>query len=133
MFSHGGAKVEPVPGSDAGPSLVDRLCAGEQPVRIDLGTTRSSDSLRSQCASGSVHLLFPNTRGGTRLRVTLNPSCKAPGSNPGVKADGLRLEGSVVLDMVTLRCVARIDLETLDGVAEVSRITEACSRENGDA
>ena len=50
---------------DDGPSLVDRLCAGEHPVEAALRPDRTVAALREAVERGYVFVRFTDTAGGT--------------------------------------------------------------------
>jgi uncharacterized protein YbdZ (MbtH family) len=114
------------PGIPGGPSLVERLSAGEHPVSFSCRPERSAHTLKERLDMGYVHLKFTGTRGGTELGVRLDP-----GSSDWSQADfqsgsgTVRLAGDLTLDYERVRCVATLDLTTLDGVGRLERLGEA--------
>jgi uncharacterized protein YbdZ (MbtH family) len=114
----------PVPPGPTGPTLVSRLCASEQPVKVVLRPEPSLERLRSALSREYVQLLFSSTDGGTEVGIRLS----APGAIDLSAADmtagtgTAQLIGNLVLDFEPLRCIARIDVTTLTGQARLERL-----------
>jgi hypothetical protein len=103
-------------------SLVDRLCSGEQRLEVRLRPEASASALHKRIELGHVHLLFPDTRGGTEVGVTLDPAAVELGDADFVAGTGrLTLVGHFTLDFVPLRCTAIIDLASLSGAGHLER------------
>jgi uncharacterized protein YbdZ (MbtH family) len=116
------APVEP--GDDA-PPLVDRLCTGEHPVIFNSRPARTAQALKERIALGYVHVKFTGTRGGTELGVQLDPSASDWSGADFERGVGTaRLVGTLTLDYVKVRCVASIDVSTLEGTGHLERVEE---------
>lgn len=109
---------EPEAGAEesAGDDLVQRLSEGEHPVEASLRPEKSVEAFKERLDMGYVHIKFTGTRGGTELGVRLDPNVldlsKADFEN---KTGSVHLEGGLTLNYVKVRCVADINLPTLDG------------------
>lgn len=97
-------------------SLVQRLSKGEHPVEASLRPKRTVQALKECIDRGYVHIKFTNTKGGTELGVRLDKAATDLSKADFEKETGsLHLVGGLTLDYVKVRCVADIDLDTLDG------------------
>ncbi len=110
----------PVPAASPAPpvpSLVSRLCAGEQPVEVVLRPEPSLDRFRRALDGKYLHLRFTETIGGTEVGVALSLPDSIDLSQADLSAGTgtVRLAGELVLDFEPLRCEARIDLASLTG------------------
>lgn len=100
--------------------LTERLIGGEHPVRIG-GPRPSVPDLRQRVTeTGFVNVAFVGTRGGTELGLRLDPAATDAGSVDFEAGLGkLHLEGTLILNGDPVRCVADIDLATLDGTGRL--------------
>ena len=105
--------------------LVQRLAQGRHRVIAGVHPEKSVQGLRESLDRGYVHLTFPDTRGGTELGVQLDP---AAGDSRPVDFENrtgtVHLEGRLTLDYVKVRCVADIDLSTLEGYGHLEMLQE---------
>jgi uncharacterized protein YbdZ (MbtH family) len=107
------------------PTLVDRLCEGEHRVVVNCRPERTTAALNERLAIGHVHVLFTETRGGTELGVRVESSAiDWTGADPDRVTGTVRFSGTLVLDYVKVRCVAAIDLATLEGTAHLAKIED---------
>ena len=94
--------------------LVERLSKGDHPV-----VTRRADSaaeLKQSIDRGYVLITFTDTRGGTELGVRLDDALTDLSGGDCDRATGsVHLAGNLTLNYVKVRCVADIDLATLEG------------------
>jgi hypothetical protein len=100
--------------------LTERLAAGDHPVTVG-GPQPSAEDLQRRIADfGWVHIRFTGTRGGTELGIPLDlEACdlsQADFENARGKA---HFEGELTLNYDRVRCVADIDLETLNGTGHL--------------
>jgi hypothetical protein len=96
--------------------LVQRLSTDTHPVIVSLRPTRSAAALKECVDRGYVLVKFTETRGGTELGVTLDPAATDLSGADFASAVGkVTLAGDLTLDYVPVRCIAEIDLSTLDG------------------
>jgi uncharacterized protein YbdZ (MbtH family) len=97
-------------------ALVRQLCDGEHPVEVATYPEKSRQAFRECIDRGFVHIRFTDTRGGTELGVSLDPSITDVSTADFEAGTGvLTLGGSLRLDGVAVRCRARIDLRELQG------------------
>ncbi len=99
---------------DEEPSLVDRLSQGMHPVRFTSRPECTVGALQKAIERGYVHILFPQTRGGTELGVRLESSDLGAADFEGAAGE-IKLVGTLVLDGVRVQCHAQLDLSTLSG------------------
>ena len=94
--------------------LVQRLSKGDHPI-----VTRRADSveeLKQSIDRGYVLVTFTDTRGGTELGVRLDDALTDLGKADFERGTGaVHLVGNLTLNYVKVRCVADVDLATLEG------------------
>ena len=96
--------------------LVNFLASGEHDVELGLRPDRNVAALKACIDRGYVHVRFTGTRGGTELGVRLDPEGSSFEEADFESGTGsVRIEGSLTLNYVPVRCVAAIDLRTLAG------------------
>src|ERR1044072_7856479 len=99
-----------------GNELVNRLCEGDHPVEASLRPEKTVQILKERIDMGHVHIKFTATPRGTELGVRLD---RAPTDLSKADFDAgkgtVHLEGTVTLNYVPVRCIADIDLTSLDG------------------
>ena len=99
-----------------GKSLVDRLCEGDHPVQVGLRPDSSVERFKEALDRNYIHIRFTNTGGGTELGFRLDrDSCDLSGADFESGAGAIHVEGGLTLDYVKARCIADIDLKTLQG------------------
>jgi len=97
-------------------SLVDRLCEGEHPVEAGLRPEKVVKAFKDALDRNYVHIKFTATRGGTELGVSLDrDACDLSAADFDSETGSVHLEGALTLDYVKVRCVADIELATLEG------------------
>lgn len=96
--------------------LVQRLSVGDHPVEVSLRPQRTVKALKECLDRGFVHVRFTNTRGGTELGLPID---KERSDLSGADFDGetgrVKLVGALTLDYVKVRCIADVDLTSLQG------------------
>jgi hypothetical protein len=103
--------------------LVERLCEGNHPVEAGLRPEKSVKLFKEAIDRNYVHVKFTNTRGGTELGVRLDPeACDFTKADFESGAGLVHLEGGLTLDYVKVKCVADIDLKTLEGQGRLVEI-----------
>jgi uncharacterized protein YbdZ (MbtH family) len=118
---------EPTSHSDSitsrGPSLVDRLCEGEHRVEAGLRPERTAKLFKEAIDRNYVHIKFTETKGGTELgfRVDRTSSDFSAADFENGKGN-VHLEGWLTLDYVKVKCVADIDLGTLQGNGHLVKV-----------
>jgi uncharacterized protein YbdZ (MbtH family) len=106
----------PQPEAPGEPSLVDRLCKGEQPVQVGLRPERSAKLFKEAIDRNYIHIKFTQTRGGTELGFSLDPHASVFTEADFEHGTGIvHVEGNLTFDYVKVKCVADIDLSTLQG------------------
>ena len=101
-------------------TLVERLSNGEHRVEIVARPETTLPAFRDCVERGYVHVLFPDTRGGTELgfdvdRATSDLAALTAGASTGT----VTIAGALSLDFVDVRCIAAIDLATLKGTGHL--------------
>ncbi|HHP7244067.1 MAG TPA: MbtH domain protein [Elainellaceae cyanobacterium] len=105
--------------------LVQRLSEGNHPVEVSLRPEKTADALKERIDLGHVHIKFTNTRGGTELGIRLNrTACDLSQADFENQRGRVRLVGELILNYVKVRCVADIDLATLEGQGHLEPIAE---------
>ncbi|SDH31725.1 Uncharacterized conserved protein YbdZ, MbtH family [Lentzea fradiae] len=103
-----------------GPDLVTRLCAGEHRVRVVLRPAASPERLAAAIGDGYVHVLFPDTGGGTELGVLLDHAATDLSAADLAAGTGTaRLAGELTLDFHRLRCEISVEVADLTGVGSL--------------
>ncbi|HET6978366.1 MAG TPA: MbtH family NRPS accessory protein [Pyrinomonadaceae bacterium] len=99
-----------------GNDLVNRLCEGDHPVEASLRPEKTVQILKERVDMGHVHIKFTDTRGGTELGVRLDRDASDLSKADFDAGQGtVHLEGTLTLNYVPVRCIADIDLSTLEG------------------
>jgi hypothetical protein len=102
--------------------LVESLSQGDHAVEISVRPERSAAALKRCLDKGYFHLIFTETRGSTQLCVVLDAKgTDLSGADFDAGAGWITLTGRLQLDFVDVRCLARIDLETLSGRGRLER------------
>jgi hypothetical protein len=96
--------------------LVQRLSQGEHPITVG-GPKPSLEEFEKRVRDmGYVFIKFTATRGGTDLGVRVDKGATDLSQANFAEARGIaHVEGTLALNYVKVRCVADIDLSTLDG------------------
>ena len=104
--------------------LVHRLCQKDHPVEVSLRPERTLKGFMDCIGRGYIHIRFTNTKGGTELGVRLDSDLtdlsKADLENGTGTA---HLVGGLTLDYTKVRCIADIDLGTLEGKGYLEALT----------
>ncbi|HLI69013.1 MAG TPA: hypothetical protein VKV19_04580 [Ktedonobacteraceae bacterium] len=102
-------------------SLVQRLCQGTHPVSLTHPSHSASDLEYRILVLHSVYITFTDTAGGTQLFVTLDPQATSLHEADFEQNRGsVHLEGNLRLNFTAVRCIADIDLATLQGRGHLS-------------
>jgi uncharacterized protein YbdZ (MbtH family) len=105
-------------------SLVDRLCEGDHPVEVGLRPEKTVELFKQALDRNYVHIKFTDTKGGTELGVRLDrEACDFSESDFESGAGAVHLEGGLTLDYVKVRCIADVDLRSLEGTGRLDRVT----------
>lgn len=97
-------------------SLVEHLCEGDHPVEVGLRPAKTVKLFKEAIDRNYVHIRFTETKGGTELGFRLDGKASDFSSGDFENGKGtVHLEGDLVFDFVPVKCVAEIDLSTLQG------------------
>ena len=103
-------------------TLVDRLSEGSHPVEASLRPERTVKLFKEAIDRNYVHIKFTETRGGTELGVRLDTeACDFNKADFENCAGTAHIEGGLTLDYVKVRCIADIDLKTLEGKGRLEK------------
>ena len=118
----------PVDNTPKGPSLVDRLIVGDHKIVVSQRPEPTIKALKEAIDNGYVRVKFTETKGGTELGFKVDPSASdLSGGNFEEGTGKVRVVGGLTLDYVKVRCIAEIDLKTLDGVGHLEKVGEAAA------
>lgn len=103
--------------------LVEKLSSADHKVEVSIRPESTPKALAACIEKGYVHLRFPETRGGTDLYVPVDrDQCDLSKANFIDGQGQLRIVGRFSLDFVAVRCIANIDLASMDGVGRLERV-----------
>jgi|ERR1041384_7549459 hypothetical protein len=101
--------------------LVESLCGGDHPVEAS-PRDKTREALKESIDRGHVHVKFTGTSGGTVLGIPID---RSRSDLRGIEhANGfaeISLVGDLMLDYVPVTCVARINLDTLEGTGHLEK------------
>jgi hypothetical protein len=104
-------------------SLVDKLCEGDHPVEASLRPEKTVKLFKDAIDRNYVHIKFTETRGGTELGVRLDREASDFSQADFDRGSGaVHVEGNLTLDYVKVRCIADIDLATMEGKGHLEKI-----------
>jgi hypothetical protein len=105
--------------------LVQRLAQGDHPVSVG-GPNPSLEEFQKRVEDmGYVFIKFTGTRGGTDLGVRVDRQATDLSQAHFVERTGTaHVEGTLTLNYVKVRCIADIDLQTLDGTGHLVVLEE---------
>ncbi|GHO64648.1 hypothetical protein KSC_035400 [Ktedonobacter sp. SOSP1-52] len=105
--------------------LVQRLAQGDHAIIVG-GPKPSLEEFKKRVEDmGYVFIKFTDTRGGTDLGVRVDKSATDLSRANFEQQTGIaHVEGSLTLNYVKVRCVADIDLKTLDGTGHLVALEE---------
>lgn len=104
-------------------TLVEKLCEGDHPVEVGLRPERSVKLFKEAIDRDYVHIKFTKTKGGTELGFRLNRDASDFSAGDFENGKGtVHVEGSLTLDYVPVKCVADIDLSTLEGTGHLVKV-----------
>jgi uncharacterized protein YbdZ (MbtH family) len=113
---------QPDPNKPREKSLVDRLCEGDHPVEASLRPEKTVKLFKEAIDRNYVHVKFTKTRGGTELGVRLDrEACDFSQADFDKGSGTVHVEGNLTLDYVKVKCIADIDLATLDGTGHLEK------------
>lgn len=105
--------------------LVQRLSQGDHPVMVG-GPNPSLKEFRERIEDmGYVFIKFMGTRGGTDLGVQVDRNATDLSKAYFDEVTGIaHVEGTLTLNSVKVRCIADIQLKTLDGMGYLVALEE---------
>jgi hypothetical protein len=105
--------------------LVQRLAEGDHPVTVG-GPKPSLEEFKQRVEDmGYAFIKFTGTRGGTDLGVRVDKSATDLSRANFEQGTGVaHVEGTLTLNYVKIRCVADIELETLNGTGHLVALEE---------
>jgi hypothetical protein len=105
--------------------LVQRLSEGKHPVTVG-GPQPSLEELQKRVTDMKyVFIKFTGTRGGTDLGVRVDSSATDLSHANFEQGSGTaHIEGTLTLNYVKIRCIADIDLSTLNGTGHLVILEE---------
>jgi hypothetical protein len=94
--------------------LVQRLAAGDHPLVTQ--RYKSAEELKQAIDRGYVLIKFTDTQGGTELGSRLDTTLTSlSGADFGQATGTAHLVGHLTLNYVKVRCVADVDVASLEG------------------
>jgi uncharacterized protein YbdZ (MbtH family) len=113
----------PDPNKPREKSLVDRLCEGDHLVEAGLRPEKTVKLFKEAIDRNYVHIKFTKTRGGTELGVRLDrDACDFSRADFENSNGTVHVEGGLTLDYVKVKCIADIDLATLEGTGHLEKV-----------
>lgn len=110
--------------------LVQRLSEGSHPVEASLRPEQTVEEFKAAIDRDYVHILFTETRGGTELGFPLDEEATDLSKADFENGTGtVHVEGELELNFVPVRCVADVDLSTLEGTGHLQVIEESQAEE----
>jgi len=116
-------QAPPDPNKTTEKSLVDRLCEGDHLVKAGLRPEKTVKLFKEAIDRDYVHIKFTQTRGGAELGVRLDrDACDFSQANFENGSGTVHIVGNLTLDYVRVRCIADIDLNTLEGKGQLEKV-----------
>lgn len=104
-------------------SLVKHLVASRQ--RVTLERSKSAEDLQRAIGRGYLLVKFPETKGGTELGITLNPSRTIlENADFSARSGTVHLAGTCVLNYNEVEMDLDVDLATLEGSGSLKLIAD---------
>jgi len=105
--------------------LVERLSQGDHALAYRPRRDDARGELRAAIEREYVHVLFTGTRGGTELGFPLDHARSDLSGADWETGEGtVHLEGDLKLDGVPVRCVADLDLASMEGTGHLVTLVE---------
>ncbi|MEO7019894.1 MAG: MbtH domain protein [Ktedonobacteraceae bacterium] len=105
--------------------LIQRLSEGNHAVTVG-GSKPSLEDLKWRLEDiGYAFIKFTETQGGTDLGVRIDKNAtNLSGADFGQRTGSVHIEGTLTLNYVKVRCIADIDLATLNGKGHLTILEE---------
>lgn len=103
--------------------LVKRLCEGEHKVVVMLHPDRTLETFKRCVDRGYVRVKFTETKGGTELGFRLDPSAADLNKTNLDEEAVVTVSGTLKLDYVPVRCIAKVELKTMTGLGRLEVIS----------
>jgi hypothetical protein len=105
--------------------LVAKLSQGQHPVTVSLRPESTVKGLKECLDRGYVHIKFTDTRGGTEIGVPID-AARSDVTRADFESETgwLRIVGALSLDYVKVRCVAEVELPSLQGQGHLERVAD---------
>ncbi|HEV3036995.1 MAG TPA: MbtH family NRPS accessory protein [Candidatus Angelobacter sp.] len=114
------------PNAPRSKSLVDCLCEGEHPVEVAMRPERTYKLFKEAIDRDYIHIKFTQTKGGTELGFRLDRNASDFSRADFESGKGtVHVEGNLTLDYVKVKCVADIDLSSLQGEGHLAKVEAA--------
>lgn len=105
--------------------LVQRLSQGEHSVEVGLRSGKRATVLKEQIDLGCIHIKFTDTQGGSELSVSLDrKACDFSEADFEQQRGIVHLVGELILNYVKVRCIADVNLTTLEGKGRLKPLAE---------
>lgn len=105
--------------------LVQRLSQGEHPITVGGPKPSLGEFQRRIEEMGYVFIKFTATQGGTDLGVRVDKTATDLTRSNFAKGIGVaHVEGTLTLNYAKVRCVAEVDLSTLNGTGHLVILEE---------
>lgn len=105
-----------------------RLSKGDQKVTYRPRRGDARGELKEAIGRQYVHVLFTETAGGTELGFRLDPERSNLSGADWDNGEGtVHLEGDLSFDGVRVRCVADIDLRTVEGTGHLEILEQTAA------
>ena len=103
--------------------LVDRLCKESHAVEVGVRPERTVKLFKEALDRDYVCIKFTQTKGGTQLGFRLDKGASDLSKANFESGKGpVHIEGNLTLDYVKVKCIADIELSTLEGVAHLLKM-----------
>lgn len=110
-------------------TLVEKLCEGDHPVEVGLRPEKTVKLFKDAIDRDYVHIKFTDTKGGTELGVRLDRNGSDFSQADFENGKGTaHIEGDLTLDYVKVKCIADINLETLNGTGHLVNAEASAGR-----
>ena len=102
---------------------LDFLCKGTHPVEVVLQPEKTVGQFRQALERGYVHIKFTDTKGGTELGLRLDLDASGLSQADFEGASGMaKIVGNLTFEYTKVRCIAEIDLSTLEGTGHLEKL-----------